>query len=319
MPNDADSVSRPQDGWAASQGIPQESSAGASGAPRIRINIDKLHIALVWRDPGSAYYLDLSTGDIFLHEYGCDPDKDSEMRCPSGRYHHIQPIDPRHSYQAVADFVEFLPSGPVRDQLRQTILGKGAFRRFKEFIATHPTEKELWLIFKEQREMSYVDQWLATLPFAHEPYDPYSERRKARLKTLENVQTRGIRVRRVDHVCLRVPDLEAARAFYEDVLQLAPVAPPARPPGGTATLWFRCGNLDLCLEHSAEGCCTAECAPALTFEVACLAHAQQALESAGIRTRLDGTPGAESRLHLADPGGNRIELREAPAAVERQA
>ncbi len=291
-------------------------NAGAARPP-IRINIDQLHIALVWRDPGSTYVLDLQTGEVFLHHYNADAARDAEVRTHTERYHPIRPIDPKHSYQAVADFVEFLPESPVRNQLRATILGKGAFRRFKDFVAGHPAEKELWLIFKEQREMSYVEQWLALLPYPHEPYDPFAERRKARLDSIENLRSKRVRIRRVDHLHLRVQDLAAARDFYQELLQLpaAETTPLAAP--GEAGSCLRCGNLELHLVHDPQ-MSRAESggAPALAFEVASLAQARQALESAGVAVGPEEVLPGGRRALLEDPSGNRIELLEPAAAIE---
>lgn len=281
----------------------------APARPPIRINIDTLHIALVWRDPESAYRLDLRTGEIFLHLPKNNPAEDEKIEADPERYLTIHPIDPRHSYQAVADFVEFLPGDALRDELRKIILGKGAFRRFKDFIAQHPAEKELWLVFKEQREMAHVEQWLAARTFPYESYDPYAERRKARMAALDQARDKRIRIRRVDHVHLEVPDLDAARRFYEEILQLAPLEPPPTREPGQAGLWFRCGNLELHLTSGAAAR-SAQGRPQLAFEVASLAQAREALQAAGFAPGPDLPLVGGICLLVEDPGGNRIELLE---------
>ncbi|MEK7422218.1 MAG: hypothetical protein AAB131_00120, partial [Actinomycetota bacterium] len=65
------------------------------------------------------------------------------------------------------------------------------------------------------REMSYVEQWLGLLAFPHEPFDPFADRRKVRLKSIENLRGKRVRIRRVDLLHLRVHDLAAARGFYQ--------------------------------------------------------------------------------------------------------
>ncbi len=280
----------------------------------IRINIDQLHIALVWRDPDSTYYLDLHTGEIFLHHFNKDLTRDAEVKDGVDRYLPIRAIDPKHSYQAVADFVEFLPNCAVRDELRKIILGKGAFRRFKDYIAQHAAEKELWLIFKEQREMTYVDQWLAALPFPHEPFDPYAERRKARLASLDGLRNKRIRVRRVDHVHVRAVDLEEARRFYQDLLQLVPLEPSPDRRGLPPSCWFRCGNVEVHVVQDAAAAASVAETPLLAFEVASLAQARSALEAAGIAPGPECVAAGRKGFVVQDPTGNRIELME-PGAV----
>lgn len=292
-----------------------EPSAPPGIAAPLRINVDDLHIALVWRDPISAYYLNLQTGQITLHLPGDDPALDEAMATRPTEFLRIQAIDPRHSYQVMADFVEFVSDEELREQLRRVILGKGAFRRFKEFIAQHPAERDLWLIFKEQREMTHVRAWLAELKFPHETYDPYEDRRRARMATLEQARERKIRVRRLHQVCVPVRNLAAARAFYAEVLQLTPApAEPGADPGA-ATCIMRCGGVELRLQETPD----APAAPCpggkLVLEVVSLAQARKALEAAGFPPGATEKTDGGSRFRVQDPGGTVVEFLEpvAPA------
>jgi catechol 2,3-dioxygenase-like lactoylglutathione lyase family enzyme len=114
----------------------------------------------------------------------------------------------------------------------------------------------------------------------------------------------------IDHVQVAAPPgCEAeARAFYGGLLGLEELPKPEalRARGGC---WFRAGAQELHVgveEHFAPA---RKAHPGLV--VAGLGELADRLRSAGVEVTHDGSiPGVE-RIHVADPFGNRLELREA--------
>lgn len=116
-----------------------------------------------------------------------------------------------------------------------------------------------------------------------------------------------MRVVGLDHVQLAMPrGREAeARAFYGDVLGLGEVAKPPQlaPRGG---LWFSIGALQLHLGVEEDFRPARQAHPALLVDG--LPEMRQRLTAAGLEPRDDDPVDGRSRLFVADPFGNRLEL-----------
>ncbi|MBX3466533.1 MAG: VOC family protein [Planctomycetes bacterium] len=115
-----------------------------------------------------------------------------------------------------------------------------------------------------------------------------------------------MRVLRLGHVNLSVPDLAAARAFYGDLLGLEPAPRPA-DAGVRPGCWFRLGEQELHVseEPGADGSSSRR---HVALEVDDLAAARARLLAAGL-TLEEGRPlPGLARFFARDPGGNRLEL-----------
>jgi len=117
--------------------------------------------------------------------------------------------------------------------------------------------------------------------------------------------------KRAHHVSFAVSDLERSRAFYEQVLGLAPIP---RPDLGIAGVWYGAGNVEIHLIATPEGLDVGRNAPGLSpivnhtaFAIddyaATLAH----LRAQGVEV-LELRPGVGPQLWIRDPDGNVIEL-----------
>ncbi|MFO0828471.1 MAG: DUF1272 domain-containing protein [Phycisphaerales bacterium] len=122
--------------------------------------------------------------------------------------------------------------------------------------------------------------------------------------------TRGFVVHGLDHVQLAMPAGEEARAraFYAGVLGLTEVPKPANlaKRGGA---WFEGGALRVHLGVEAEFRPARKAHPA--FLVAGLSAMIEHLDRAGVAVVTDEPLEGYSRVYVADPFGNRIELLEA--------
>lgn len=65
-----------------------------------------------------------------------------------------------HEYSIMGSFMEALPAGKIRNELAQTIRGKGAFRRFKNTIRYYRVE-QLWYDYLENAYREIAIRWCA--------------------------------------------------------------------------------------------------------------------------------------------------------------
>ena len=77
---------------------------------------------------------------------------------PSGRFLHFPTKYDLHEYSIMENFVYSLPSGAVRQELTNSICGKGAFRRFKNGIRYHRLEQQ-WYDYRDQAYRTIAIHW----------------------------------------------------------------------------------------------------------------------------------------------------------------
>jgi catechol 2,3-dioxygenase-like lactoylglutathione lyase family enzyme len=110
---------------------------------------------------------------------------------------------------------------------------------------------------------------------------------------------------RVGHVNLSVDDVEAAAAFYGELLGLEPAPRPA--DAGRPGCWFKLGDIELHLALE-QGADNESSMRHVAFEVADLEAMRARCEVAG----LDIEPGRSikgiDRFFVRDPAGNRLEI-----------
>lgn len=72
----------------------------------------------------------------------------------------LQP-EAREGYEDMEAFISTVGNQRLQDLLWIAIRGRGAFRRFKDVLAGHPTERERWFAFRAARVLERVREWLA--------------------------------------------------------------------------------------------------------------------------------------------------------------
>jgi hypothetical protein len=72
----------------------------------------------------------------------------------------VPTADSRASYRDMEDFIETVSDPRLRSQLAYAIQGRGAFRRFKDTLLAHPSERERWFVFSQVRVRERVLAWL---------------------------------------------------------------------------------------------------------------------------------------------------------------
>lgn len=91
---------------------------------------------------------------IFLQEaahieFGCET-----------RYLEIPQTESWVAYQDMESFIETVTPERLRLQLEAAIQGRGAFRRFKDVLAAHLSERERWFKFEDECIRHRAENWL---------------------------------------------------------------------------------------------------------------------------------------------------------------
>lgn len=142
-------------------------AASGAGTGRQAIAVDLDQLADILGDQRGGY-LDLSTGMTWpaeLVEDGqvedVDPEEDPE------RWLGVLGEGSRDGWRDMADFTDELTDPGVREDLRATLDGKGAFRRFQRALDRHDTYRVHWRVFSTERRTGRARVWLTD-----EGYEP---------------------------------------------------------------------------------------------------------------------------------------------------
>jgi catechol 2,3-dioxygenase-like lactoylglutathione lyase family enzyme len=125
-----------------------------------------------------------------------------------------------------------------------------------------------------------------------------------------------VRVTGIDHVQVAAPlGCEAeARAFYRGLLGLDEIRKP-KPLAARGGCWFRAGAQELHVGVEEPFAPARKAHPGLVVDG--LDELADRLRAAGIEVAWDETLPGTRRFHVADPFGNRLEVRDARAGRDR--
>ena len=105
-------------------------------------------------------YLHFDTGEVIRIVDGvADPAMHSRIM-NDGRYLRIDPVSSREQYRWMERFIATVEEDELRRRLNIAIDGKGAFRRFKDALMSHPVDRERWFAFRSERLRACMDSWL---------------------------------------------------------------------------------------------------------------------------------------------------------------
>ena len=186
-------------------------------------------------------YLHFDTGEVIRIVDGvADPSMHTRIMNDS-RYLRIDPVSSREQYRWMERFIATVEDEELRRRLNVAIDGKGAFRRFKDALMSHPVDRERWFAFRSERLRSCMESWLTAhgiesverpnwhVPTAQE-VQPIVEAEAASEPPEEPGQPEGARpsvdakAARRKHIhelveALSPGDLETAQAFLEFLQQ----------------------------------------------------------------------------------------------------
>ena len=159
--------------------------------PGLVIDWMELEIAFESHDPASNTFLDTRSGAIVVrdphgefkraaprpvadHAGSFDEAAAREVVEPSalldsaaaddGADHwlRIDAIPSREQYRMMERFIATVVNTGLRDALQDAIVGKGAFRRFKDAVGRHADERKRWFAFRDALLHRYILDWLKT-------------------------------------------------------------------------------------------------------------------------------------------------------------
>jgi hypothetical protein len=136
--------------------------AGAGQPPRdVPIDWEALEDAFENHAPEVHSYLHLSTGEVLRVVDGiADPEMHQRIASDAS-YMRVEPVSSREQYRWMERFIPMVEDKPLSDLLTQAIDGKGAFRRFKDVLMSHGSERERWFAFRSERLRVFMEAWLA--------------------------------------------------------------------------------------------------------------------------------------------------------------
>lgn len=174
-------------------------------------------------------YLHFDTGEVIRIVDGvADPAMHSRiMNDP--RYLRIDPVSSREQYRWMERFIATVEDDDLRRRLNVAIDGKGAFRRFKDALMSHPVDRERWFAFRSERLRACMESWLTAhgirpverpvwhVPAPHEIVPEAEPEAEPRARRPSRVTAGDSNRRRLHELVdeLGSRDLEIARAFLE--------------------------------------------------------------------------------------------------------
>lgn len=124
----------------------------------LEVDWEALAVAVENQLPSSHSYLHRTSGQVFTLQAsepaGPSPPDDS------GLWLLVPPRPSREGYRTMQSFVEQLDETPLKEKLVAALVGRGAFRRFKDQLLEFPEQRQLWFAFKDAEVYSYISTWL---------------------------------------------------------------------------------------------------------------------------------------------------------------
>jgi hypothetical protein len=72
----------------------------------------------------------------------------------------VPQTESREGYRDMEAFIDTVEDAHLADLLAVAIQGRGAFRRFKDVLLDHESERQRWFAFKDRRAEQRVVEWL---------------------------------------------------------------------------------------------------------------------------------------------------------------
>jgi len=125
-------------------------------------------IALDWAGLEAAFenhspevrsFLDRENGEVLTIIGDDEGERGGDVRVHPERYLQVEPIPSREQYRIMERFIASVPFPALAERLSDAIVGKGAFRRFKDCIAQHPDERKRWFAFRDVLVHQFILDW----------------------------------------------------------------------------------------------------------------------------------------------------------------
>jgi hypothetical protein len=147
---------------------PSNSDPGPAPLRPLPVDLEQLAAVLEGDPRDGGGRIDLTTGDVWP-QAAFDYEDEDEDEDETPRWLWVDGNGSRASYHDMAEFITTVPDPDLADRLERAIHGKGAFGRFKNQLAHHPTTFDRWFRFSAERQRGRARQWLATNGYRPDP------------------------------------------------------------------------------------------------------------------------------------------------------
>jgi hypothetical protein len=134
----------------------------AGAAPReLVIDLDELCWALNSRDQlglGS-HWFNVETGEVRFVTEDLALDEAAEDPRDDDRWLRVDPMPSSVAFRVMEDFVEQCADARLARALAQALQQRKPFRRFKDTLAAHPTQRAAWFAFERAAMAAIARRW----------------------------------------------------------------------------------------------------------------------------------------------------------------
>jgi nicotinamidase-related amidase len=123
----------------------------------LELDWEALAVAFENQLPRSHSFLDLTSGKVVTLT-GSDEIPDPPDQADHFLY--LKPRPSREGYRTMQNFIHTLDDPVLIEKLSATLVGKGAFRRFKDQLLGYPHVRQEWFAFKDAEVYAYASAWL---------------------------------------------------------------------------------------------------------------------------------------------------------------
>ena len=148
------------------------------------ITIDLAELAIALEDhSGLVWYLDAKSGDLVPLS---DDAGDDDLPTPrdeienSVRFTFVEALESREEWEEMRDFTTTVADRRMRELLEVALAGKGAFRRFRDVLASHAEERARWIAEHDRRMQERAREWLDAHEIAWTPRRESRQRARRR-------------------------------------------------------------------------------------------------------------------------------------------
>ena len=130
----------------------------------LTIRVDDIIDAFETTSDGVEHYLNTETGElIFYSEY--DDFGEEPLDLDAADYIRIPSMSSSEAYEDMELFVDTVTDQRLQHRLRQALMGRGPFRRFKNVLYDDLGAKKRWFAFKRKRLAQLALDWIEAKEF----------------------------------------------------------------------------------------------------------------------------------------------------------
>ncbi len=129
--------------------------------PGIEVDWVSLEAAFESHAPDIRTYLVRTTGALFNAALG---DEAAQRRVLEEREQlvEVEPVPSREQYRMMERFIDTVTHAQLKERLKDSIVGKGAFRRFKDVLGRFPEERKRWFAYRDVLLHRFILEWMKT-------------------------------------------------------------------------------------------------------------------------------------------------------------